>query len=273
MPPAKSKNEKKPETLVVLLGNPNPQMQRTERVITADGQTVERTVSVPADHLTQSVTRVELWDGIHDDEFVNRSLSTDNDRVLKGVAAQLTPKQRKYAIAVHEIDQLMQVHSAGVAPKWVDSENKDLAHAVAAFYNCDVGEPTNLLVNGGRDQLHAAAWGTSAQPAAGNYMALTANSTAAAATDTSLTGEITTAGGGLVRAQATWAHTAGTNTTTLTKTFTANGSDSLPVTVAKIGIFNASSSGTMCFETALSSSATLSVSGDNVTVTETITAG
>lgn len=107
--------------------------------------------------------------------------------------------------------------------------------------------------------------------AAANYMALTANATAPAAGDTTLTAEIATAGGGLLRAQAAYAHTAGASTYTLIKTFTANGSDALPVTVAKIGIFNASAAGTMAFETLLSATATLTVSGDQLQVTETVT--
>jgi hypothetical protein len=103
------------------------------------------------------------------------------------------------------------------------------------------------------------------------YMALTANNTAPSATDTTLTGEITTAGGGLVRKLVTYAHTAGASTYTLTGTFTANGSDSLPVTLAKIGTFNSIVSGQMLHETLLSATATLSASGDPATITQTIT--
>ena len=128
-----------------------------------------------------------------------------------------------------------------------------------------------MLTNAGRDLVADSVFSTGTRPAAANYIALTANSTNPAAGDTSLTGEITTAGGGLVRAQATYAHTTGAATATLTKTFTANGSDSLPVTVAKIGVFNASSAGTMAYETLLSPAATLSASGDSVTITDTIT--
>lgn len=131
----------------------------------------------------------------------------------------------------------------------------------------------NLLVNAGRDALHNQHLSTSAPPATFNYMCLSANATAASAASTTLPGEITTAGGGLLRAQATFAHTAGTNTSTLTKTFTANGSDALPVTVAKIGVLNAASVGTLGYETLLGTSATLSLSGDNVAITHTITAG
>lgn len=105
------------------------------------------------------------------------------------------------------------------------------------------------------------------------YMALTANATAPAATDTALTAEITTASGGLIRQAATYAHTTGANTYTLTGTFTANGSDSLPVTIAKIGTFDTltGATGVMLHETLLSTTATLSASGDQLTVTQTVT--
>lgn len=130
-----------------------------------------------------------------------------------------------------------------------------------------------LLTNGGRDAIHKQIADTAAQPAAFNYVALTANAGAASASDTTLTGEIATGGGGLIRGQGTFAHTNGTNTSTLTKTHTANGTDSLPVTVHKIGVFNAVSTGTMGFETVLNADATLSASGDSLTTTDTITAG
>ena len=127
-----------------------------------------------------------------------------------------------------------------------------------------------VLTNAGKDLIYTN-MASLAQAAAANYIALTANNTAPGAGDTTLTGEITTGGGGLVRAQATPAHSNGTSTYTLTKTFTANGSDALPVVLAKIGIFNASSVGTMMFETLLSQTATLSASGDAVTITDQVT--
>lgn len=128
----------------------------------------------------------------------------------------------------------------------------------------NAGHDFQALVMGGASN----GTGTSA-PA--NRIALTANSTAPSAASTTLTGEIVTAGGGLLRALATYAHTAGTNTYTLSNTFTANGSDALPVTIAKIGILNAASGGTLVFETLLSTTATLSASGDQLTITETVT--
>jgi len=129
-----------------------------------------------------------------------------------------------------------------------------------------------MLTNAGRDMVASALGDRSgSRAAAADYLALTANSTSPAAGDTSLTSEIATASGGLIRAQATYAHTGGTATYTLTKTFTANGNDSLPVTIAKVGVFNASSSGTLVWSTLLGTTATISASGDALTVTETIT--
>jgi hypothetical protein len=103
------------------------------------------------------------------------------------------------------------------------------------------------------------------------WMALTANASAAAGADTTLTAEITTGGGGLIRKLGTYAHTAGVASYTVTTVFTANGSDSLPVTVAKMGTFNSITGGTMAFETLLSATATLTTSGDALTVTDTVT--
>lgn len=106
------------------------------------------------------------------------------------------------------------------------------------------------------------------------FMGLTANASAASATDTALTSEIVSAGGGLIRAVTTYAHSAGTNTYTSANTFTANGSDTLPVTIAKMGLFNSmvvASAINMWFETLLNATATLTISGDAVTITDTVT--
>ena len=106
------------------------------------------------------------------------------------------------------------------------------------------------------------------------FMGITANATAAGATDTQLPSEIVTSGGGLIRTQTTYGHSAGTNTYTAAVTFTANGSDSLPVTIAKMGLFNSmvvASTINMWFETLLSATATLTTSGDSVSITDTIT--
>jgi hypothetical protein len=106
------------------------------------------------------------------------------------------------------------------------------------------------------------------------FMALSTTNSAPAAGDTTMAGEITTSGGGLIRAIATYAHSASATTYTLVNTFTANGTDSLPATCYRIGVFISMVNGwagSMMLETTLNASATLSLSGDQVTVTETVT--
>jgi hypothetical protein len=133
---------------------------------------------------------------------------------------------------------------------------------------------TALLVNSGRDFVSAQLHGSASATAVAKWIALTANASAAAAGDTTLTGEIATAGGGLIRAVAALAHTTGTNVSTLTNTFTANGSDALPVTLAKAGAFTQLAvGGTLVFETLFGTTATLSASGDACAVTWTLTEG
>ena len=106
------------------------------------------------------------------------------------------------------------------------------------------------------------------------FIAISSTNSAPVATDTTMAGEITTAGGGLLRTQATYAHTAGTNTYTMANTWTVNGSDSIPVTIYRMGLFTGmvvASTITMMFETSLNASATLSAIGDTLTVTDTVT--
>lgn len=129
-----------------------------------------------------------------------------------------------------------------------------------------------MLTTAGKDWAASALFDSSgSRAAAATYIGVTANSTAPNAADTTLTGEIVTAGGGLIRKAGTYAHTAGAATATLTATFTANGNDNLPVTLAKAGVFNASSAGAMPFESLLSPTAVVSAVGDSVTITTTIT--
>ena len=78
------------------------------------------------------------------------------------------------------------------------------------------------------------------------YLALSNDSAAPSATDTALAAEITS--NGLARASATPAHSGNTSSYTLTYTFTATGTQS----AQKAGLFNASSSGTLCFENTFS---------------------
>lgn len=100
-----------------------------------------------------------------------------------------------------------------------------------------------------------------------SWMAVTTDATAPAATDTTLTSELTT--NGFSRSVGTWAHTAAANTYTLTHTWTATGTD----TINKEAIFGAATTtagGVMPFESAEPSPPTL-VSGDTLQNTVTIT--
>jgi hypothetical protein len=129
-----------------------------------------------------------------------------------------------------------------------------------------------MLHTAGKDMVSSALGDSSgSRAAAANYLALSANTTPPSVGDTTLTGEIATAGGALVRKQATYAHTTGASTYTLTATFTANSSDATPVTVGKVAVFNAASAGAMPWSSLLSPTATLSTSGDALAITESIT--
>jgi hypothetical protein len=126
-----------------------------------------------------------------------------------------------------------------------------------------------MLHTNGRDYVADSLGNNTSRPAVANILGLTANSTPPAAGDTSLTGKITTPGAGLAAAVATYAHTTGAATYTLTRTFVANGTDTLPVTIAKVSVENAG--GAMPWSSLLSPTAQFSAVGDSTAITETIT--
>lgn len=96
------------------------------------------------------------------------------------------------------------------------------------------------------------------------YIGLTADATAPAAGDVTLPGEIVS--GTLIRAIGTFAHTTGASSYTVSKLFTSDQS----ITINKIGVFNALTSGTLFVETILSPAAVLN-SGDQLQIVSTIT--
>lgn len=117
--------------------------------------------------------------------------------------------------------------------------------------------------NAGRD-WQARVMGDTASNGTGNYapatyIALSANTDAPSASNTTLPGEVTS--GTLARTQAVYAHTNGTASYTLTKMFTSDQT----IEVAKIGVFTASSGGTLVFETLLDTTANMK-SGDTVQI-------
>ena len=127
-----------------------------------------------------------------------------------------------------------------------------------------------MITSAGKDFQAAQMFSTAPGTNGANYIALTANATAPAAADTVLTGEFAAASGGLNRVIGTYAHTAGTGTTTVTKTFTANSNDGTSNTINKAGLFNLASAGVLVLETAVPSPPTL-VPADSLAVTWTQT--
>lgn len=127
----------------------------------------------------------------------------------------------------------------------------------------------NLFTNAGRDLAHNQMYiNTSAGTRGAGFVAVSAETTAPAAGDTTLAGEIAT--GGLTRADATTkTHSAGTNTSIVEHTFTASGAHTA---VHKSGIFNASSGVTLAHAANFSSDVTLAIN-DQLKVTWTLTLG
>jgi hypothetical protein len=106
------------------------------------------------------------------------------------------------------------------------------------------------------------------------YMAITTDSAAANATDTTLPSEIVAASSGCLRKLATVAHTTGVASYTVAATFTYTSTDQTfgSRIIAKMAIFNSvvGATGRMQFETLLGSTATLTATGDQVTITDTV---
>lgn len=128
-----------------------------------------------------------------------------------------------------------------------------------------------LRTNAGRDfQSRVMGDGTEGNAGTGNmrpadYLALTENAAAPALSDTTLAGEL--AAGGLARAQAAYAHVAASTTYTLVYEWTS--SDGSARTINKMAVFNASTGGTMVFESLVPSPPTL-VAGDRLEITSTV---
>jgi hypothetical protein len=127
----------------------------------------------------------------------------------------------------------------------------------------DLGVSTNLRTTAGID-WQADVMGHSTQPSEAQWIALTTDTATPAAGDTTLAGEITT--GGLDRAQGAYTHTSGVASYKITKTFTAT---AIHTDIHKVGLFTASSSGIMPFESVLSSNGDLE-EDDTITIEWTV---
>jgi len=204
---------------------------------------------------------------------------TELDPLENNTTVMVFPEELDHMQIADNAETAWRYHSTQ-APGWVMVESVAESHEAEVVEqilrerlgipDSDPG-PKMLLTTAGKDFVMKQMAGAASATAVAKWVALTANTTTPVVGDTTLTGEITTGGGGLVRAATTYAHTGGASTYTLTNTFTANGSDSLPVTIGKVGAFDAASSGTLVFSTLLTPTATLSASGDNLPLTWTVT--
>lgn len=122
----------------------------------------------------------------------------------------------------------------------------------------------NVKTTAGIDFLFAQGYGTSGAQANGLcYIGLSNDSLTETTASTVLSNEITL--NGLGRAIGTYAHTAGTSTATISKTFTATGAQS----AQKAALFSAASNGTMTH--VLSFTQRSLQNGDQLAITFTIT--
>lgn len=99
------------------------------------------------------------------------------------------------------------------------------------------------------------------------WMAITTDSGSPASGDTTLASELAVSG--LVRALASYSHSAGVNTFALAKQFT--NPDTTPRVINKMGIFNAQNGGRLVWESAVPSPPTLASATDSITITDTVT--
>lgn len=125
----------------------------------------------------------------------------------------------------------------------------------------------NLRTNAGADFWNTQLFSTTPGGAGAGFLALTTNASAPGATDTTLTSEETT--NGLARSTAiTPTHTGGTSQSVIAHTFTYTGG--VTKVIAKVGLFNAVTVGTLVLETLLSSTATVNTNGDTIAITWTV---
>lgn len=123
----------------------------------------------------------------------------------------------------------------------------------------------NVITDVGRDFMHTQTYGTSPAGNGLNYIALSNDALTETSASTTLSSEITL--NGLGRAIGVVTHNAGTNTTTVVKTFTASGAQA----AQKAALFTASSAGTM--NHALSFTQRSLQTNDTLQITFTLTVG
>lgn len=183
----------------------------------------------------------------------------------------LTPMDTE-AKLLATLDGIVEHHMApGTKPTSVFCSDPMIADVIKSYYSLSAvgGTILNLRTNSGNDfvcgvQGSPSSSGTGSYAPA-YYLALSPDSTAPSAADTSLASEITS--GTLSRVAASYSHTSGTNSYSLTNVFTSDQT----VTINKAGIFQVSTpgNGSMLWEELFSAGRSLG-SGDQLSVTVTI---
>jgi len=136
----------------------------------------------------------------------------------------------------------------GTSPMSVFTSEPDLTHKLKDYYGIPkgIGSIVNIRTNAGTD-FQAGVMANPAANGTGGYgpafwIGVSADTNPIAVTDVALPGEITT--GTLTRAQATFSHTTGVPSYTLTKIFTSDQT----VTLSKDGVFNTATLGVVFWE-------------------------
>ena len=177
----------------------------------------------------------------------------------RAVVQTLRPKRDEWGVPLAKYDEHGQL-----AP---ESLNADGTPRLELFDVIEEGEAFNVITNSGRDFLHSQGYNTSGGAANGLcYIGLSNDALTENAASTTLSTEI--AANGLARAIGTYAHTNGTNTTTISKTFTCT---TAAQAAQKAALFSAAAAGTMNHALAFTQRS-LQV-GDSLAITFTITLG
>ena len=173
----------------------------------------------------------------------------------------------KHFVVVDGVKQAAYLDDAGqlvVGHKWIDSPLGPVVDP-STMYFIDEDETHNVKTNNGMDFIHTQCYGSSGLGANGlNFIALSNDTLTETTASTTLSTEITT--NGLTRAAGTVAHTAGTTTTTVQKTFTCA---TAPQAAQKSALFTAVAAGTMNHALAFTQRS-LQI-GDTLQITFTIT--
>lgn len=132
-------------------------------------------------------------------------------------------------------------------------------------------KPTDNRSIEGEPPVEAAAFSIASGTTPAAWVGVSADTAEPKAENETLKGEI--AGGaekGLGRSLATFKYIGGKEYE-VKVTFTALAKDVVPVTLAKIGVFNAHNGGIMMFESLLTATAEIKESGDAITITDVVT--